>query len=350
MIRLAQLYTGGVGSEIIRRLAGHPQIELVAVLVHAPAKAGKDSGLLVGAEANGVVTTLSLDEVLAARPDAAIYSGFHPDFELAARLLREGINVYSGVGGFYLPGTPEFELIDQAGKAGNASFTGGGNIPGLVSEVFPLFLSGYTGRVRQIRARQWNDVATYPSADQIHLRLGIGKGPNEDPEMAARVDAGWVAGMRKSADMIADTLGLRIGHWSLADKRVALAPRDLTLPGSGLLVKAGTVAGLEWTMEARTPEGRPFYSLTNQQSAMLGLGEGWRQSHADPAWRVEVDGDPPIVASFGWPEGVDPGQANSHLNACRAINTIPRLVAAAPGAVTVLDYPAPVATTRYVRA
>ena len=35
MIRLAQLYTGGVGSEIVRRCAGHPQLELVAVMVHA---------------------------------------------------------------------------------------------------------------------------------------------------------------------------------------------------------------------------------------------------------------------------------------------------------------------------
>ena len=44
MIRLAQLYTGGVGSEIIRRLAGHPQLELVGVLVHGPEKSGRDSG------------------------------------------------------------------------------------------------------------------------------------------------------------------------------------------------------------------------------------------------------------------------------------------------------------------
>ncbi len=49
MIRLAQLYTGGVGSEIVRRCAGHPELELVAVMVHADAKAGRDSGELVGA-------------------------------------------------------------------------------------------------------------------------------------------------------------------------------------------------------------------------------------------------------------------------------------------------------------
>ena len=108
MIRLAQLYTGGVGSEIIRRLEGHPQLELVAVLVYSDAKAGRDSGALVGAKANGVMTTQSVDEVIATRPDAAIYSGMLWDVPLITKLLREGINVYTGMGGYFLPGQPEF--------------------------------------------------------------------------------------------------------------------------------------------------------------------------------------------------------------------------------------------------
>ena len=343
MIRLAQLYTGGVGAEIVRRLADHPQIELVAVLVHSPEKAGKDAGLLCGGAANGVITTTSLDEVLATKPDAAIYSGLNPDFPFIANLLRHGVNTYSGVGGFYLPGTPEFELIDEAGRAGNASFTGGGNIPGLVADVFPLFLAGYTGNITEIRCRQWNDVSTNPSAVQIHLRLGIGKFPDEDPEMARAVDEGWARGMRKSAQMVADVMGIELTDMVLESKRIALAEEDILLPNCGLLVKKGTVAGIEWNLVA-TSHGRPFYRLTNQQTAALRLGEGWRQTHEEPAWRIEIDGDPSIVGTFGWPIEADPGASNYKLNSLRAINTIPRLVAAAPGAVTTLDYPAPVAS------
>ena len=164
MIRLAQLYTGGVGSEIIRRLEGHPRLELVAVLVHSDDKAGRDSGELVGAKPNGVITTQSIDEVIATRPDAAIYSGMLWDVPLITRLLREGINVYTGMGGYFLPGQPEFDEIDAAGKAGNASFAAGGNIPGLISDVFPLFVTGYTGRIR-LHPR----VAAKP---RIHLPVG----------------------------------------------------------------------------------------------------------------------------------------------------------------------------------
>ena len=341
MIRFAQLYTGGVGSEIVRRLAGHRELELVAVLVHSDGKAGKDAGTVVDAEPNGVVTTQSIDDVLAAKPDAAVYSGMLWDVDLIERLLRAGVNVYTGMGGYYLPGQPEFERLDAAGKDGDASFTAGGNIPGLISDVFPLFVSGYTGRIRALRVWQRNHVSTYPSAVQIQTGLGIGVAPAADEQQAA-VDGGWVWAMRQSANMVAAALGIECTDVVLADKRIALADEDVVLPGSGLLVEAGTVAGAQWTFVASAGD-REFLTITNEQTAVLGLGPGWRSDHDEPPWRVEIDGEPPIVATFGWPDGVEPGAANSLLNTSRAMNTIPRLVAAPAGCVTVLDFPAAVA-------
>ena len=341
MIRIAQLYTGGVGSEIVRRLAGHRQLELVAVLVHSNGKAGIDSGTLVGSNPNGVVTTQHVDEVTSRHPDAAIYSGMLWDVELIERLLRAGINVYTGMGGYFLPGQPEFDVLDRAAKGGDVSFTAGGNIPGLISDAFPLFLSGYTGRVTAIRAWQRNHVDNYPSAAQLEQGLGIGLPPGSN-ENEGVIDGGWVWAMRQSANMIATAMGFECTDLELVEKRTALAPRDVVLPASGLQVKKGTVAGAEWQFAGFSRERR-FLTITNQQTAMLGLGEGWREDHDEPPWRVEIDGRPPIVATFGWPAGSDPAQSNALLNASRAMNVIPRLVEAPSGCVTVLDFPAPVA-------
>ena len=337
MIRLAQLYTGGVGSEIVRRCAGHPEFELVAVLVHSDDKAGQDSGTLVGGTPNGIVTTRSIDDVLAARPDAAIHSGLTWDVDLITRFLRAGVNLYTGIGGYYLPGSPEFDVVDRAARDGSASFTAGGNIPGLISDVFPLFVTGYTGRIRQIRARQRNDVSTYPSGVQIQS-LGIGKDVGADPELAVMIDVGFTAAIRQSANMVADGLGIKCTDCVLAEKRTVLADEDLTLPASGLLVAKGTVAGVEWTWAARAGD-QVFLQVTNQQTAALGLGPGWRETHEEPPWRVEIDGEPPVIATFGWPPGAPPGESTSLLNVSRAMNTIPRLVAARPGCVSVLDFP-----------
>jgi 4-hydroxy-tetrahydrodipicolinate reductase len=340
MIRFAQLYTGGVGSEIVRRSQGHPKLDLVAVLVHSDAKAGRDSGELVGVEANGIMTTQSVDEVIATGPDAAIYSGMLWDVPLITNLLREGINVYTGMGGYFLPGQPEFDEIDAAGRAGNASFAAGGNIPGLISDVFPLFVTGYTGRIDYIRAWQRNHVSTYPSAAQIQsIGLGVAAA---DEEYQSMVDGLFRSCLGQSANMIATALGFECTHSELTGKDLIPAAQDVTLEGSGLLVKKGAVAGARWEVTGYAGD-RPFVTITNEQTAVLGLGEGWRTDHEQPPYTVEIDGDPPIVATMGWPRGVEPGAANSRLNSARAMNMIIRLVAAPPGAVSVLDFPMAVA-------
>jgi hypothetical protein len=341
VIRVAQLYTGGIGSEIVRRMAGHPQMELVAVLVHSSEKAGLDAGELVGASPNGVITTQDLDEVIASDPDAAIYSGMLWDHEMIGRLLAAGINVYTGMGGYFLPGQPEHEALERACREGGASFTAGGNIPGLISDVLPLFVSGYTGRITHIRVWQRNHVETYPSAAQLELGLGIGLPPGAN-ENEAIVDAGCVWAMRQSANMVATGLGFECTDLILSDKQVALAPADVVLATSGLRIANGTVAAASWTFTAFAGEHQ-FLTITNEQTALLGLGPGWRENHDDPPWRVEIDGSPPIVCTFGWPADVAPATANVLLNASRAMNTVPRLVAAPPGCVSVLDFPAVVA-------
>jgi 4-hydroxy-tetrahydrodipicolinate reductase len=145
--------------------------------------------------------------------------------------------------------------------------------------------------------------------------------------------------MRQSANLVAAGLGIECTDLVLAGKRIALAPEDAVLPGSGLLVAKGTVAGAQWEFVASSGDHQ-FLRITNEQTAVLGLGPGWRANHDEPPWRVEIDGEPPIVATFGWPDGVEPGAANSLLNAARAMNIVPRLVAAPPGCVSVLDFPA----------
>jgi hypothetical protein len=46
---------------------------------------------------------------------------------------------------------------------------------------------------------------------------------------------------------------------------------------------------------------------------------------------------------LGWPPGAEPHQSNTLLNAARAMNMLPRVIAAKPGLLTVLDFPAAVA-------
>src|SRR6266480_1715911 len=224
MIRVAQCYTGGVGSEIVRRLDNHPSMDLVAVLVHSDEKAGRDSGELVGAPPNGVITTTQLDDIIATHPDAAIWSGLLFDHASIGRLLESGINVYTGYGAYFLEGEPEGPALAEACRKGNASLAAGGNIPGLISDVLPIFLTGYTGRIKHIRAIQRNHVATYPTPFQLKQGLGIGLEPDSP---SASSDDEWVKGMRQSAKMVAAALDIPYTDCVLSNKEYALAPHDI---------------------------------------------------------------------------------------------------------------------------
>lgn len=339
--RVAQCYTGPVGSEIVRRLRRHPLLELVGVLVHHPEKVGKDSGELVGGARNGVVTTDSLDKIISLGPDAIIWSGSTYDVAAFEKVLRAGINLYNGIGAYFLEGQPEQQRLSDAALAGGASLAAGGNIPGLVSDALPLFLSGYTGHIRQIRMWQRNDMSSGPSAAQIES-LGIGHPPGKGP-YAEYIDAAWLRSIEQSSRMVARGIG---AHWEaieLEEVEYAVADEDFVLPASGLEIKKGMAAGVRWTLTA-TADGEEFFRLVNEQSTRLDHGTGWRTSYAEPAWRVEVDGDPPLVSTMGWPAGTNPGKACHDLNAARALNVIPRLIEAPPGALSVLDFPAPAAS------
>jgi hypothetical protein len=341
-IRVAQAYTGPVGQDIIRRMAGHPQMELVGVLVHSEAKAGRDSGELAGAAANGVRATRSLDEIIALKPDGVIWSGLEFDVAAYTRILEAGINLYTGIGGYYLKGQPQEPVLAAAAERGRASFCAGGNIPGLISDVLPLFISGYSGRIRQIRAWQRNHMDTNPSAVQMQRGLGIGLAPGANP-FAEQLNAGITNAIGQSARLVADALKLEFESIELVKVDYALAPHRVVLEPSGLIIEEGAVAAVRWSWLARA-NGRDFYRMSNEQTTMLGLGEGWRTTYDEPAYRVEIDGDPSMYCTLGWPQGSSPASSNYALNAARAMNVMPRLVAAPPGLLTVLDFPAPAAS------
>ena len=346
-IRIAQAFTGPVGSEIVRRLSSHPAMELVGVLVHAAEKDGRDAGEVAGGAPNGIQTTRSLDAILALKPDGIIWSGLEYDVPAFARILAAGINLYAGNGGFYTKGRPEEAELAEAARQGQSSFCAGGNSPGLISDVLPLFLSGYTGRIRQIRAFQRNHVSEIPSAVQLEMGLGIGLPPEGNP-FAEAASAAFTDAIAQSAHMVADALGVTLESFTLVKLERALATRRVVLPRCGLVIEPGTVANVRWTWSA-SAAGREFYRVSNEQSAVLGLGDGWRERVDEPAYRVEIDGEPSLYCTMGWPDGSLAGLANHSLNAARAINVMQRLVSAPPGLLTVADFPAPVASEGLAR-
>ena len=60
-IRVFQVATGNVGSEMIKRIAHRPDLELIGLHCYSADKIGRDAGEIVGLPPIGVTATGSVD-------------------------------------------------------------------------------------------------------------------------------------------------------------------------------------------------------------------------------------------------------------------------------------------------
>src|SRR5258708_36798368 len=185
-------------------------------------------------------------------------------------------------------------MLEVGCVVGGTTLAAGGNIAGRISDVLPLFVSGYVGNIRQVRAYQRSDVSDSPCAVQRREGRGFGE-PIPEGRAGYRdpVDEAWLSFIHQSALMVADGLGVPLDDLRLTKKEFAGARSDLDLAPSGLRIPAGTIAGARGTFTGYSA-GRPFYQLTNWLAAAVGLAPGWRETLDQAQWRRGDGGPPPL--------------------------------------------------------
>jgi hypothetical protein len=135
--RVIQWATGNVGAAALRAVARHPDLELVGVLVHDPAKAGRDAGELCGLDPLGVAATADVEEILSLDadcvlhmplPSARIADDPERDLRDLCRVLESGKSAITTVGYVYprAYGSDVVDCLEAACAAGRSSFHGTG--------------------------------------------------------------------------------------------------------------------------------------------------------------------------------------------------------------------------------
>ena len=92
-LRVFQVASGNVGTEMVKRIVKHPDLQLVGLHCYSPDKIGRDAGDIVGIGPIGVTATGTIDDILTTRPDCLTFQEVWPDTELYERVLEAGINV-----------------------------------------------------------------------------------------------------------------------------------------------------------------------------------------------------------------------------------------------------------------
>ena len=345
-IRVAQIGTGNVGAHALRALITNPQFELTGVWVSSDAKAGNDAGALAGLDVStGIEATTDLDAVLATKPDCAVYTAMADNrlpeaLEDYRRILTAGINVVGSSAVFLqypwqvLPAemlTP----LEEAAQQGNSSLFVGGIDPGFANDLLPMALAGTCQHVEQIRCMEIVDYATYDSGTVMFDVMGFGK-PIDDIPMLLQpgvLSLAWGSVVRQ----LAAGLGITLDEVTETYVREP-APEDFDV-AAGHIAK-GSAAALRFEVRGMV-DGHPAVVLEHVTRLREDLCPDWPQP-AQPggSYRVEVTGEPCYTLDLCLSSrNGDHNHGGLVATAMRVVNTIPAVVAAAPGIRTTLDLP-----------
>jgi len=323
-VKVAIAGLGPVGQSVARSILQTSGLKLVAATDPAPLHAGKDLGTVLGLPRKLRLRVEGDPERFSrkARADVAIIctSSLLRDVkpQLMA-LLRRRVNVLTTCEelAFPIPARlSAFREIDRLAKRKKVSALATGVNPGYAMDALALTLTAPCARVRRVSVTRVVDAASR----RLPLQRRVGAGLNLG-QFRRAVTEGTVrhVGLVESAHMIASALGWKLDR---VDETLepAIAPRDLDT--EVLRIPAGAAAGIKQAVRAYRG-GELAISLDLQ----IYVGAESPRDH------VLVDADPPIDATIAGGVSGDPATA------AILINSLPRLLAAPAGMLTMKSLP-----------
>jgi 4-hydroxy-tetrahydrodipicolinate reductase len=194
-VRVFQVATGNVGSEMIKRLGNRTDLELVGLHCYSPEKIGRDAGEIVGLPAIGVKATGTIEEIIAAKPDVLTFHGVFPDEDLYVKVLEAGINIVTTadwINGWHRDknhphpsGKPVTQLLAEACDKGQVSFYGTGMNPGL-NQILGVVCSADVAEIENVMTLESVDVSCHHSKD-TWIEVGYGL-PVDDPTIPGKLE------------------------------------------------------------------------------------------------------------------------------------------------------------------
>ena len=341
--RVIQWATGNVGQLALRGIVEHPQLELVGLLVHSPAKAGRDAGDLAGVGAVGVKATNDVDEILALDADAVSYMApgdLRPweAVEDMARILESGKNVVSTsvVPLIYPPAadSKSVERLEEACRKGNTSCFTSGIDPGFANDLIPLVVTGVMERIDSLRIMEILNYNTYMQPEVLFETMGFGQPMDHTPLLL-------LPGILTSAwgpvvQVLAAGLGVDLEDMRETYDRV---PAEETFDTAVGTVEKGTVAALRFEVQGIVG-GEPKLIVEHVTRMHDDVAPDWPQPAGKGCYRLIINGNPNIQLDLQM-EGED-GDHNTGglwVTAMRVLNAIPAVCAAPPGLLSALDVP-----------
>jgi 4-hydroxy-tetrahydrodipicolinate reductase len=209
-----------------------------------------------------------------------------------------------------------FRELDRLARRKRVSVLATGVNPGFAMDALALMLTAPCAQVNRVAVTRVVDAATR----RLPLQRKVGAGLSI-PQFRRAITEGTVrhVGLVESVHMIADTLGWKLDRVE-ETLEPAIAPRDLDT--EHLRVPAGAAAGIKQYARGYR-NGQVAVSLDLQ----MYVGAEAPRDH------IVVDGTPPVDMV------INGGLAGDQATAALVVNSLPKVVAARPGVLTMRDLP-----------
>jgi 4-hydroxy-tetrahydrodipicolinate reductase len=316
-ISVAQYGIGPIGAEIARLLLTKPWVKLTGAVDIDPAKIGRDLGEVIGLDRK-VGVTITPD--LQGKPDVVCHSTGSRLRDVVGQLemlLDRGCHVVSTCEELSFPLDSEIrERLQHVARAKSVGLLGTGVNPGFVMDKLPLTVTAVCQDIQSVDITRIQNAST--RREPLQRKVGAGMTVEE---FHAAVDAGKIKhmGLKESLMMVAAGLGVEFE--SVTDERIHPIVANREVVTQYLRVAPGQVAGVHQTIYGK---GRIDVSLE------LRMYVGAEDVAAD---RVVVRGVPDVEME------IKGGVHGDRATAAMVVNSIPRIVKARPGVLTMDDLP-----------
>jgi len=327
-IRVVLYGIGAVGSRIAKFLLEKKGIEVVGAIDVAKDKVGRDLGEVLGSEKRlGVAVSDDADAVLSkVKADMVVHatSSFLKDvYPQLEKVITHGVDVVSTCEELSYPYVTSPELakkLDQLAKKHKVTVLGTGINPGFLMDTLVITLTGVCQKVNKIKVTRLMNAGTR----RVPFQKKIGAGLRVDEfkeKIRSKIITGHV-GLEQSIAMIADALGWKLDKIEVDTVEPVVAKKYVE--SEAIKVKPGQAAGLR-QISRGIRGGKETITLDFQ--AYIGAEDEYDS--------ITIEGEPNIN------QKISPCVHGDLGTVAIIVNSIPKVINASPGLVTMKELPIP---------
>src|SRR5215472_4442767 len=325
-IRVMHFGFGPIGAAIVKQVAHRPGFKIVGGIDIDPAKIGRDLGDVVGLSKRvGVKVSGDAARALkSAKPDVVMLctsSSIKNVMPQIETILKSKTPIVSTTEELSYPGYTHIRQARQIhalAKRAKVAVLGTGVNPGFAMDALPIAMTAVCERVDRVVVNRIQDARIR----RLPFQQKIGAGLTTE-QFQKKVEDGSVrhVGLTESIAMIADALG-----WTLDRISDDIQPKlaSVTISSEFLAVDPGYVCGIIQDGVGYR-KGEPVIKL--HMEAYLGSRETY--------YSVDIEGSPNMSMKIAG--GIHGDIATASI----VVNSIPKVVGAAPGLHTMRDLPLP---------